>query len=69
MEITNKLFHDSETLLSANGRFYLVAIKQNNLPEISQRLLERGMSAETVLQRRAGREHLFVLRIARKRTS
>jgi len=69
MEVTNKLLRESETLLSTNGRFYLVAVKQNNIPEISRRLLECGMYTETVLQRRAGREHLFVLRITKKCTS
>jgi len=68
MEVTNKLLDESKTLLSANGRFYLVAIKQNNIPEISQRLLKCRMTTEIVLQRRAGREQLFVLRISRNRT-
>ncbi|KAF9786059.1 S-adenosyl-L-methionine-dependent methyltransferase [Thelephora terrestris] len=68
MEVTNTLLDESKTLLSANGRFYLVAIKQNNIPDISQKLSECGMTTETVLQRRAGREHLFVLRISRNST-
>jgi len=68
MEVTNKLLCDSKTLLSADGRFYLVAIKRNNIPEISQRLSEYGMTTETVLRRQAGRELLFVLRISRDRT-
>jgi len=68
MEVTKKLLRESETLLSADGRFYLVAIKQNNISEISQGLSKCGMTTETVFQRRAGRENLFVLRVSRNRT-
>ncbi|KAF9650691.1 S-adenosyl-L-methionine-dependent methyltransferase [Thelephora ganbajun] len=69
MEVTNKFLCEFEAVLSADGRFYLVAIKQNNIPGISQRLSKCGMTTEVILQRRAGREHLFVLRISRDRTS
>lgn len=40
MEVTNKFLDQVDELLSANGRFYLVALKQNNVPEIRQRMLE-----------------------------
>lgn len=73
-----------QDLLSENGRFYLVALKQNNISGIQQRMLEEhGLEsqvcgqyvlisgAETllfqvVLQRQAGREHLFILRFTQR---
>ncbi|CAD6892448.1 unnamed protein product [Tilletia laevis] len=54
-----------ETYLSPGGAFYLVAIRQNDPPALVERLQQRGLDAEIVLQRRAGREHLFVIRAIR----
>ncbi|KAK0555339.1 S-adenosylmethionine-dependent methyltransferase [Tilletia horrida] len=48
--------------LSPGAAFYLVAIRQNDPPALVKRLQARGLEAEVVLQRRAGREHLFVIR-------
>ncbi|KAL9934002.1 hypothetical protein V8E36_007084 [Tilletia maclaganii] len=48
-----------ETYLSPGGAFYLVAIRQNDPPALVNRLQARGLDAAIVLQRRAGREHLF----------
>ncbi|KAI0318990.1 hypothetical protein OF83DRAFT_1055835 [Amylostereum chailletii] len=53
-------------LLSPRGRFYLVAVKQNDVPGIQLRMLERyGLRSQVALQRRAGGEHLFVVRFSR----
>jgi len=53
-------------LLSAKGRFYLVAVKENNIPAIRAKMsTDYGLRSEIVLQRRAGREHLFVVRFSR----
>lgn len=73
-----------QELMSPHGRFYLVVVKENNIPKIQQKMLEiYGLQNEVchlfhvavktteipfdqiVLQRRAGREHLFVLRFFR----
>lgn len=66
MAITNLLLDRVEELLSQRGYFYLVALKQNNIAEIQQRM-ERNyhLACSAVLQRRAGREHLFILRFCR----
>ncbi|KAE8224061.1 hypothetical protein CF319_g2995 [Tilletia indica] len=58
--------HGIETYLSPGGAFYLVAIRQNDPPALVERLQKRGLDAEIVLQRRAGREHLFVIRALRR---
>ncbi|KAL1739514.1 S-adenosyl-L-methionine-dependent methyltransferase [Schizophyllum fasciatum] len=62
MQVTNLLLPVVRDLLSPHGRFYLVAVKQNNIQDIARRMDEMGFDCQTVLQRRAGREHLFILR-------
>ncbi|THU86820.1 putative methylase [Dendrothele bispora CBS 962.96] len=66
MEITNKFLElvDSDTsytfqdLLSHRGRMYLVALKENNIPEIQTHMVNRfNLQSTNVLSRRAGREH------------
>ncbi|PWN32864.1 S-adenosyl-L-methionine-dependent methyltransferase [Meira miltonrushii] len=53
-------------LLSPNGgRFYFVAIKQNQPEELVEQLSSYGLTADICLSRRAGREHLFIIRAIR----
>ncbi|KAI4529029.1 hypothetical protein K525DRAFT_182879 [Schizophyllum commune Loenen D] len=66
MQVTDLFLPDVPDLLSPNGRFYLVAVKQNNIQDIASRMGALGLDCETVLQRRAGREHLFILRFIRR---
>ncbi|CBQ72218.1 related to MTQ2-Putative S-adenosylmethionine-dependent methyltransferase [Sporisorium reilianum SRZ2] len=49
-------------VLAQGGRFYLVAIKQNDPAGLVRRLAAQGLDAEVVLARRAGGEHLHVVR-------
>ncbi|EJD55085.1 hypothetical protein AURDEDRAFT_93740 [Auricularia subglabra TFB-10046 SS5] len=66
MQVTNILLDMLDDLLAPAGRFYLVALKQNDIPGIARRLRqEKCMDCEVVLQRRAGREHLHMLCITR----
>ncbi|KAH9836501.1 S-adenosyl-L-methionine-dependent methyltransferase [Rhodofomes roseus] len=66
MQVTDVLLDQVENLLSPIGRFYLVAVKQNDVPAIRRRLLDtHGLQSEIVVQRRAGGEHLFVVRFSR----
>ncbi|PWY98563.1 putative methylase [Testicularia cyperi] len=51
-----------EQILAPGGSFYLVAIRQNDPPMLVARLQARGLLSEIVLARRAGREHLHVIR-------
>jgi len=70
MQVTNILLDSVETLLTPNGRFYLVAVKQNNIPRILQRMDDLyRLAGEIVFQRRAGSEHLFIVRFTRAGTS
>ncbi|KAL1697487.1 S-adenosyl-L-methionine-dependent methyltransferase [Schizophyllum commune] len=66
MQVTDLFLPDVPDLLSPHGRFYLVAVKQNNIQDIAQRMSALGLDCETVLQRRAGREHLFILRFTKR---
>ncbi|PLW41911.1 hypothetical protein PCANC_13719 [Puccinia coronata f. sp. avenae] len=66
MRLTNRLLHDLDRILHPQrGILYLVAVKENRPDEIVKRMEASGFSAVIVLKRRAGREHLHVLRIAR----
>jgi len=66
MQITNTFLQTVEDLLSARGRFYLVAMKENNIPNICARMSDdHGLKSRIIMQRRAGREHLFVVRFFR----
>ncbi|KAF8971455.1 S-adenosyl-L-methionine-dependent methyltransferase [Flammula alnicola] len=70
MQITNILLNRIEALLSPTGRFYLVALKQNDITQIIRHMQESyHLKGEIVLQRRAGREHLFIIRFTRDNQS
>ncbi|KZT23856.1 S-adenosyl-L-methionine-dependent methyltransferase [Neolentinus lepideus HHB14362 ss-1] len=65
MQVTNQLLGMVESLLSSNGCFYLVAVKQNDILSIRKKMLEGyGLKSEVVIQRRAGGEHLFVVKFS-----
>jgi len=66
MEVTNAFLPKVMDLLSPNGRFYLVTVAPNKVSEIASRMnANYGLDCEVLLQRRAGREHLHVLRFIR----
>ncbi|EJD04388.1 uncharacterized protein FOMMEDRAFT_81636 [Fomitiporia mediterranea MF3/22] len=69
MDITDRVLDNlkaCDNILSQTGRFYLVAVKQNDIPSIRQRMQEtQGLESEIVLERRAGREYLYVLKFFR----
>ncbi|KAI0828292.1 putative methylase [Trametes gibbosa] len=67
MGVTDILLEQVENLLSPIGRFYLVAVKQNDIQRICGRMLSRyRLEGEIVMQRRAGREHLYIIRFIRQ---
>ncbi|KAI9506284.1 HemK methyltransferase member 2 [Coemansia spiralis] len=53
-------------LLAPSGRFYLVVIEQNKPDEIIALLGQDGLTGERVLSRKAGREHLSILRFIKR---
>jgi len=54
-------------LLAPHGRFYLVAVAENEPRTLSERLLALGFAPKLLLSRTAGCERLFVLRFTWKR--
>lgn len=60
-EVTDRLLPSVAGVLSDKGRFYLVTVKENNVSDLCEVLEAAGLRSETVLSRRAGREHLSVL--------
>ncbi|KAJ2848608.1 HemK methyltransferase member 2 [Coemansia brasiliensis] len=65
-EVLDQLLPQIHTLLSQNGRFYLVVIEENKPEEIIGILAQHSLVGCRVLQRRAGRENLSILRFIRK---
>ncbi|KAF9506807.1 hypothetical protein BS47DRAFT_1304773 [Hydnum rufescens UP504] len=66
MEVTNQFLAFVDDLLAPRGLFYLVAVAPNNISDITTRMKDSyGLKSHIVLERRAGREHLFVIKFAR----
>ncbi|KAK4705878.1 release factor glutamine methyltransferase, partial [Phenoliferia sp. Uapishka_3] len=67
MTVTNRVLHGGlvETLLSDKGVFYLVTIQQNKPEQIIIDMRARGLVGEITLKRRAGGEHLQIIRFSR----
>ncbi|ORX66838.1 N6-adenine-specific DNA methyltransferase 1 [Linderina pennispora] len=61
-EVLDRLLPEIGRLMAPKGRFYLVVIEQNKPEEIIDILAKDGLQGECVLSRRAGREHLSILR-------
>ncbi|KAF8213475.1 S-adenosyl-L-methionine-dependent methyltransferase [Mycena galopus ATCC 62051] len=67
MQVTDRFLPQVADLLSPLGRFYLVAVAQNNIPDIQRRMEENhALESKVVLRRRAGGEHLSVILFTRK---
>ncbi|GAA5988783.1 hypothetical protein JCM10908_006168 [Rhodotorula pacifica] len=64
MRVTNRLLEQVKDLLSPRGLFYLVAVPENKPQQILANMRSLGLHGEIVLKRRAGREHLHVLRFS-----
>ncbi|KAJ1812164.1 HemK methyltransferase member 2 [Coemansia sp. RSA 2599] len=61
-EVLDRLLPHIPQLLAPAGRFYLVVIEENKPLDIIDYLSAHGLSGKRVLQRRAGRENLSILR-------
>ena len=64
--VTDRLLVQVPSLLSKNGTFYLLLIKQNKPEEVTSYLKGFGFNEELVLERRAANEHLMVYRFQRE---
>ncbi|KAK3783899.1 hypothetical protein RRG08_042832, partial [Elysia crispata] len=65
-EVTDKFLPKVASLLSPDGAFYLVVIKENDPDDIEQLMKSYGLSMKCLGSRRAGREYLSILRFARQ---
>ncbi|XP_018422844.1 PREDICTED: hemK methyltransferase family member 2 [Nanorana parkeri] len=64
-EVMDRIFPLVPTLLSPKGSFYLLVLKDNNPDEIVEQLKSYGLQGSKLLSRKAGREHLIVLKFWR----
>lgn len=64
-EVMDKFFPVVTNLLSPNGVFYLVVIKENNPAAIIETMSKYGLNGSTVISRRAGPEVLSILKFVR----
>ena len=65
-EVTDRLLPQLPELLAADGVFYLVAIRENDAADLREVMARLGFEMELVMSRRAGPEHLSVLRFQRQ---
>jgi release factor glutamine methyltransferase len=65
-EVLDQLLPQIGTLLSKNGLFYLVVVKENEPEEIKEILAKQGFACESVAKKRAHNEHLEILRFHKK---
>ncbi|SCZ87517.1 BZ3500_MvSof-1268-A1-R1_Chr2-2g04983 [Microbotryum saponariae] len=70
MQVTDRLLDVVEVRVgweggNSRGLFYLVTIVQNKPQQIIEGLEKKGLRGEVVLKRRAGGEHLHILRFSR----
>lgn len=65
-EVMDRLFPLVDKLITKKGVFYLVCIKQNKIESIGEYFDKIGFQMSIVLNRKAGIEHLFILKFIRK---
>lgn len=64
-EIIDRVFQNLDSILTENGVFYLLIVKENNPQKISSDLKILGFNTLIIYERRIRGEHLFVLKIFR----
>ncbi|KAH9512628.1 HemK methyltransferase member 2 [Bulinus truncatus] len=64
-EVIDRFLPKVSQLLSSTGVFYMVIIKENDQADIEQVMLLQGLHMTVSGSRRAGREHLLVLKFTR----
>ncbi|XP_042236581.1 methyltransferase N6AMT1-like [Homarus americanus] len=66
-EVMDRLFPSVDSLLSPQGLFYLLVLKENDPADIELVMAKFGYSCSCVITRRTGPENLSVLRFSRQR--
>ena len=64
--VMDRLFPMIDSLLSPSGVFFLVCIEQNKIEDIGKLLDQLGFQMTIVMSRKAGIEHLYILKFIRK---
>ncbi|XP_053575770.1 methyltransferase N6AMT1 [Bombina bombina] len=64
-EVMDRLFPLVPKLLSDDGSFYLLVLKENNPNEILKKMKKFELAGSIVLSRQAGRENLSILKFCR----
>ena len=65
MDVTRQVIDSLEELLSPSGVAYIVLEQCNQPASVRQYVGTLGFTCTTVIERRAGREHLSVIKISR----
>ncbi|KAK2150176.1 hypothetical protein LSH36_419g01014 [Paralvinella palmiformis] len=68
-EVIDRFLPQVAELLSVDGLFYLVIIKENDKDEIEQIMTTYGLQMVVVLERRSGPERLSILRFSKTSSS
>ncbi|XP_053692523.1 uncharacterized protein LOC128740973 [Sabethes cyaneus] len=66
MVVTDRVLRDLDRLLSPNGVFYLLLLKENKPDKIKARLEANSFRMDVIKERKIIGEHLFVVKITRK---
>lgn len=64
-EVMDRVINSLDTILSPIGVFYLLALKENNIADIIEKLKKLGFYSKVILDRKIRGEHLFVIKIVR----
>lgn len=64
-QVMDRLFPLIPQIMSANGLFYLLIVKENDEADIFHVMLSHGWRGSVVMERKAGREFLKVLKFQR----
>ena len=65
-EVLDRLLLEIDRLLSDRGVFYLIAVEENDVPELTTRLAKDGFMTTVLIEKRARNELLMVLKITRE---
>eukprot|EP00127_Corallochytrium_limacisporum_P003880 Clim_evm94s153 gene=Clim_evmTU94s153 len=65
-EVTDRILPDIGMLLTDGGTLYMIALPENDLADLTEQLSTQELEVSTIVERRAGPEHLKVLKAVRR---
>ncbi|XP_065078428.1 uncharacterized protein HemK2 [Ochlerotatus camptorhynchus] len=66
MVVTKRVLRDLQRIISKDGVFYLLLVKENKPLDVIRLLEKNGFTGEILKERKIRGEHLFVIKISRK---